>query len=191
MWQRKILNFMQIFLHYIYIFFLVKILLAKLKNFLFSMLECQSWKSKIVTKMWRLKRWWYLSKLDYNHHMFDFVNFYSCPVKLQKNLKLTFRSKFNHGFTIIVAIYKVLFEKIYTIFTLLTMSLFFGAAHRLGGPKTCLIYLTMMTLPKEDRKYVSVAWHITWVLLTVLFHSPKISKFCYTKKYRYRLDLNT
>ena len=133
MWQRKILNFMQIFLHYIYIFFLVKILLAKLKNFLFSMLECQSWKSKIVTKMWRLKRWWYLSKLDYNHHKFDFVNFYSCPVKLQKNLKLTFRSKFNHGFTIIVAIYKVLFEKIYTIFTLLTMSLFFRGCPQIRG----------------------------------------------------------
>ena len=34
-----------------------------------------------------------------------------------------------------MAIYKVLFEKIYTILTLLTMGLFFGAAHRLGGPK--------------------------------------------------------
>ena len=42
----------------------------------------QSWKSNIVTKMWRLKRWWYLSKLDYYYHKFDFDNFFSCPVKL-------------------------------------------------------------------------------------------------------------
>ena len=115
------------------------------------MLESQSWKSKIVTKMWRLKRWWYLPKLDYCHHKFDFGNFFSCPVKLYKNLKLKFRSKFIHDFTIIMAIYKVLFEKIYTILTLLTMGLLFGAADGLGGPKRfpslkCLTYLTIITL---------------------------------------------
>ena len=32
-----------------------------------------------------------------------------------------------------MAIYKVLFEKLYTILTLLTMDLFFEAAHRLMG----------------------------------------------------------
>ena len=115
------------------------------------MLESQSWKSKIVTKMWRLKRWWYLSKLYYYSHKFDFGNFFSCPVKLYKNLKLKFRLKFIHGFTIIMAIYKVLFVKIYTILTLLKMGLLFGAAHGLGGPKRlpslkCLTYPTMITL---------------------------------------------
>ena len=61
------------------------------------MLESQSWKDKIVTKMGRLKRWWYLSKLlTINITSF---NFFNCPVKLKSNLKLKFTSKFNHGFT--------------------------------------------------------------------------------------------
>ena len=34
-----------------------------------------------------------------------------------------------------MAIYKVLFEKLYTILTLLTMGLFFEAAHGLWGTK--------------------------------------------------------
>ena len=55
-----------------------------------------------------------------------------------------------------MAIYKVLFEKLYTILTLLTMDLFFEAAHGLMGgggggknaphPKIRLTYPTMMTL---------------------------------------------
>ena len=52
------------------------------RTFIFSMPESQSWKSKMVTKMWRLKRWWYVSKLDYYHHKFDFGNFFRYPVKL-------------------------------------------------------------------------------------------------------------
>ena len=65
-----------------------------------------------------------------------------------------------------MAIYKVLFEKLYTILTLLMMGLFFffGATHGLGGPKRplfpkiCLTYPTMMTLstaipyPKKIQK---------------------------------------
>ena len=71
-------------------------------------------------------------------------------------MKLKFRSKFNHGFTIIIAIYKVLFEKFYTILTLLMMDLFFGAVPL---PKIRLTYPTMMRLdsyilPKEDPKNV-------------------------------------
>ena len=50
-----------------------------------------------------------------------------------------------------MAVSKVLFEKLYTILTLLTMGLFFEAAHGLRGPKRlpslkCLPYPTMMTL---------------------------------------------
>ena len=137
------------------------------------MLESQSWKDKIVTKMWRWKRWWYLLKLDYYHHKFDFGNFFGCPVKLWKNLKLKFRSKFNHGFTIIKAIYKVLFEKLNTILTLLTMSVFFQGCSLIGGtkkaplPKICLTYPTMMTLGTVmhhvimwscDQRLVTLAW---------------------------------
>ena len=36
---------------------------------------------------------------DHYHHKFNFGKFFSCPVKLQQNLKLKFRLKFNHGFT--------------------------------------------------------------------------------------------
>ena len=51
-----------------------------------------------------------------------------------------------------MAIYKVLFEKLYTILTLLTMGLFWGDWSRIGGskkaplPKMCLTYSTVMTL---------------------------------------------
>ena len=54
-------------------------------------------KKKIVTKMGRLKRWLYLSKLS--TITITSFNFFNCPVKLQRNLKLKFRSKFNHDFT--------------------------------------------------------------------------------------------
>ena len=30
---------------------------------------------------------------------FNLGNFFNCPVKLQKNLELKFKLKFNHGFT--------------------------------------------------------------------------------------------
>ena len=49
--------------------------------------------------MGRLKRLWYLLTFDHYDHKFNFGNFFSCPVKLQNNLKLKFISKFNHGFT--------------------------------------------------------------------------------------------
>ena len=47
-------------------------------------------KSKAVTKMWRLK----LLTI-----IITSLNFFNCPVKLWRNLKLKFRSKFNHGST--------------------------------------------------------------------------------------------
>ena len=50
-------------------------------TFIFSMLESQSWQNKIVTKMGRLKRWWYLSKLLTITTIITF-NFFTCPVKL-------------------------------------------------------------------------------------------------------------
>ena len=98
-----------------------------------------------------------------------------------------------------MAIYKVLFEKLYMILTLLRMGLF-GAALGFGGwaqkgplPKLCLTYPAMMTLGtvipylKKIQKYIN---HVTRHLSSVIF-SPKISKFWYIKKYRYILQLNT
>ena len=41
----------------------------------------------------------FVKSFDHNHQKFNFGNFFSCPVKLQKNLKLKVRSKFNHGLT--------------------------------------------------------------------------------------------
>ena len=41
----------------------------------------------------------FVQTFDHYHHKFSFGNFFNYPVKLQKNLKLKFRSKFNHGFT--------------------------------------------------------------------------------------------
>ena len=61
------------------------------------MLESQSWKNKIVTKNGRLKRWSYLPKLLII--TITSFNFFNCPVKLLRNLKLKLRSKFNHDLT--------------------------------------------------------------------------------------------
>ena len=52
---------------------------------------------------------------DHYDHKFNFDNFFSCPVKLKKNLKLKFRSKFNHDFTnhgylLHSAVWKVLYN---------------------------------------------------------------------------------
>ena len=47
--------------------------------------------------MGRLKRWWYLSKLL--TITITSFNFFNCPVKLSRNLKLKFGLKFNHDFT--------------------------------------------------------------------------------------------
>ena len=46
--------------------------------------------------MGRLKRRWYLSKIL--AITITSFNFFNCSVKLQRNLKLKFRSKFNHDF---------------------------------------------------------------------------------------------
>ena len=78
--------------------FLVKILLFKL-NYLYIQYTWISImkKNKIATKIGRLKRWWYLSKpLTITITTF---NFFNCPLKLYRNLKLKFRLKFNHDFT--------------------------------------------------------------------------------------------
>ena len=47
--------------------------------------------------MGRFKRWWYLSKLL--TITITSFNFFNCPVNLWRNLKLKFRSKFNHDLT--------------------------------------------------------------------------------------------
>ena len=66
--------------------FLAKNLLVKL-NYLYTQYAWISIrKNKVVTKMLRLKRWWYLSKL-LTVSITSF-NFFNCSVKLKSNLKL-------------------------------------------------------------------------------------------------------
>ena len=77
--------------------FLVKMLLDKLRYVYIQYAWISITKKQIITKMWRLKRWWYLSKLL--NIIITSFNFFNCPVKLQRNWKLKFRSKFNHDFT--------------------------------------------------------------------------------------------
>ena len=62
-------------------------------------------------------------------------------------------------------------------------------------PKICHTYPTMMkldsyTLPIDDAENIRITWQSPWVLLTSAF-LPKISKFCYIKKYWYRLHFDT
>ena len=77
--------------------FLMKISLIKLKYLYTQYAWISIRKNKIATKLWRLKRWWNLLKL-LTISITSF-NFFNCPVKLERNLKLKFRWKFNHGFT--------------------------------------------------------------------------------------------
>ena len=78
----------------------------------------------------------------------------------------------------------------------------FGAAHGWGEAKTspslksCHTYPTIMKLGtviphiKEIQKYMN---HVTQPLSStdISIFSPEINKFCYIKKYRYRLHFNT
>ena len=75
------------------------------------MLESQSLKNKIVTKMGRLKRWWYLSKLL--TITITSFNFFNCSGKLWRNLKLKFRSKFNHDLTNHGCLHHALWKPLY------------------------------------------------------------------------------
>ena len=81
----------------------------------------------------------------------------------------------------IMAVYKVLFGKIYTIVTLLMMGLFFSEllldlGDQKGSPLWNMSYIPYnddirhsYALPK-DPKYAKITWHTTWVLLTVFSH---------------------
>ena len=66
----------------------------------------------------------FVKTFGYYYHKFNFGNFFQLSCKPVKELE-----------TEILAIYKVLFEKLYTILTMITMDLFFEAAHGLGEQK--------------------------------------------------------
>ena len=95
-------------------------------------------------------------------------------------MKLTFRSKFNHGY-----LQSVVWKSLYD-FKPIDDGSFFRCCSWIEGikkaalPKICLIYPTMMTLgsytlPKKIQKYINHATHH--------LSSTGIRKFCYTKKY--------
>ena len=80
---------------------------------------------------------------------------------------------------------------------------FFGSAYGWGVdvsksplPKICQEYPTVMKLgtiipyPKKTKKYIN---HVTHLLSSadISIFSPEISKFCYIKKYKYRLYFDT
>ena len=83
--------------------FLVKILLVKLKNLYIQYAWISVMKKQNSNQNVKIEKMVVFAKtFDYYHHKFNFGNFFICPVKLQNNLKLKFRSKFNHAFTIIM-----------------------------------------------------------------------------------------
>ena len=92
--------------------------------------------------------------------------------------------------------------KINRTLTLFRMG-FFGAAHGWGRggkkpplPKTGHTYLTMMKLgtviPYLEKIQKNMN-HVTHPLSSadISIFSPEIGKFCYTKKYRYRVHFDT
>ena len=57
----------------------------------------------------------FVKTFDHYHRKFNYGNLFCCPVKLEKNLKLKFRSKFFIIALLIKTIHTVLFKKLYTI----------------------------------------------------------------------------
>ena len=91
--------------------FLEKILLVKLKNLYIQYDWISIMKKYNINQNVEIEKMVvFVKTFDCYHHKFNFANFFSFPIKLLKSLKLKFRPKFNHGFTIIWAIYNVLFE---------------------------------------------------------------------------------
>ena len=102
-----------------------------------------------------------------------------------------------------MAIYKALFEKLYTILALLTMGHYLGGSSRIGGtkkaafPKICKYVLHILqqwhlaqlcVTQRKFKKYINhMTHHLSYADSVFL---PKINKFCYTKKYRYTLHFN-
>ena len=76
---------------------LVKILLVKLKYLYTQYAWLSINKKQNSNQNGKVENWWYFSKL-LTITIASF-NFFNCPVKSLRNLKLKFRSKFNHGFT--------------------------------------------------------------------------------------------
>ena len=129
----------------------------------------------------------------YYHHKFNSGNFSSCTVKLQKYLKLTFRLKFNHDY-LESAVWKALSD-----FNPIDDGGFFLRLlmDSEGEPKRPPPYILdilqwwhlaqLHLTQRRSKKYID---HVTPPLTTsagISTFSLKISKFCYTKKYRYRL----
>ena len=89
--------------------------------------------------------------------------------------------------------------RMHPLLTLFRMG-FFGAAHRLGGQKgpPSLKSVThslqwwnlaqLYLIQRRSKKYMN---HLTYTLSSADIFSPEISKFCYIKKYRYRLYFDT
>ena len=80
------------------------------RTFIFSIFKSESWKDKIVTNdVIGGNILGSVNTFDQYHHNFDFDYFFISPVKLLKDLNLKHRSKFNHGFKVMV-IYTVLLK---------------------------------------------------------------------------------
>ena len=128
----------------------------------------------------------------YYHRKFNSGNFPSGTVKLLKYLKLTFRSKFNHDY-LQSAVWKALsnFNPIDDgVFFLRLLMDSEGEPERpppyildiLQWWHLAQLYLTQ----RRSKKYINHVTHNSTSagISTFLL---KISKFCYTKKYTYRL----
>ena len=61
-----------------------------------------------------------------------------------------------------------------------------SVTHILQWWNVAQLHLTQRRSKKKKMNHV-----IHWILLTSAFFSPEISKFCYIKKYRYRLHFST
>ena len=140
------------------ILFWVKILLAKLKNLYIQHAWISIMKKQSSSRNVKVEKMVVLTELlTITIASLILVIFFSCPVKLWKNWN------WNLDRNLIMTIYKVLFENLYTVLTLLAMGLFWGSAHGLVGSKRLpflkyalhiLQWWHSYTLPKENQKNI-------------------------------------
>ena len=78
--------------------FMVKILLVKLKNLYIQFAWISIMKNQNSEQNVKVEKMMVFVK-TFDHLIFNFGNFFSCPLKLKKNLNLKLGSKFSNGFT--------------------------------------------------------------------------------------------
>ena len=97
--KRDMARFYLSFNYYCSTFFLVKVILVKLKNLYIRHAWIFIMEKLVIKKLNGEKMVGFVKTFDHYHQKFNFDQFFSNPVELQENLNLKFSSNLDHDFT--------------------------------------------------------------------------------------------